>query len=585
MPHGLSPGPLVAAAAALVLAAAPSPSAAFSLSKDPESPASRVSINVTNDFRFKYYLLPELPEGDPLFYALDTTDVPVLLDRLTVSGGTRWLTAGVQVDGMLAFPGADRSLVVGEAPPGEGRPQGWVTPEKFYVQLRHRVVQGEVGDTYAVLGRGLAMAFIKTPAIDVDTSVRGGQVRVTTDPFDLTLIGGVTNPQDISLENVNTNLQAIPGDLAVGGQASIRPVDGLTLSAIGSHFRVHGTFADPHEQGFTPLGTAVGGSVAGLAFDGNLDLYGEAVGYLYSGALKEADPELQEGAAYAVYASAMALLGKVTLLGEFKRYRHAQELGPTSGTAYLAYTRPPTLELEDMVTEDASFTVGSDDLWGWHLRAATAAGDGTLINLNVAQFIDRDVDPGQRDNEVVVHGYGGFERYFSSGHHLIFTAGYRRDIAVAREFEPGDHPHQDLWHGDLSYALVLGRGHVLEGRTRFQRFATYFEDPFSWVNADTTLSWVFRGRYFLAGTLGYTSDPSIQNLALGGIRGNLLHSDPDEGNEKSLYGAIEVIARPDDAVQLKAFAGSTRGGIVCSGGQCRLLPGFQGFRFETSVSF
>ena len=54
---------------------------------------------------------------------------------------------------------------------------------------------------------------------------------------------------------------------------------------------------------------------------------------------------------------------------------------------------------------------------------------------------------------------------------------------------------------------------------------------------------------------------------------------------ESVYGALEVQVKPASALTIKAFYGAYKAGIRCSGGQCRLLPGFDGGRVSLVGSF
>ena len=53
----------------------------------------------------------------------------------------------------------------------------------------------------------------------------------------------------------------------------------------------------------------------------------------------------------------------------------------------------------------------------------------------------------------------------------------------------------------------------------------------------------------------------------------------------AVYGAAELQVKPMSALTIKAFYGSYKAGIRCSGGQCRLLPGFNGARLSLVGSF
>ena len=52
-----------------------------------------------------------------------------------------------------------------------------------------------------------------------------------------------------------------------------------------------------------------------------------------------------------------------------------------------------------------------------------------------------------------------------------------------------------------------------------------------------------------------------------------------------LYGAFEVRYKPGPERMLRLLMGSYKAGIRCSGGQCRILPGFEGVEFAYKQNF
>ena len=54
---------------------------------------------------------------------------------------------------------------------------------------------------------------------------------------------------------------------------------------------------------------------------------------------------------------------------------------------------------------------------------------------------------------------------------------------------------------------------------------------------------------------------------------------------EGIYGAGELQYKPSTNVTLRASYGAYKAGIRCSGGQCRLLPGFDGARMSVQANF
>ena len=111
------------------------------------------------------------------------------------------------------------------------------------------------------------------------------------------------------------------------------------------------------------------------------------------------------------------------------------------------------------------------------------------------------------------------------------------DLALAGEwYQWGDNPLQQTDYGEVESSVGLLWGSDLA--------VTWFTD--------------------------FTNNPLV------GSTGNL---------SESVYGALEVQYKPTDAVTLKAFGGAYKAGIRCAGGQCRLLPGFEGVKVSATGTF
>ncbi len=84
----------------------------------------------------------------------------------------------------------------GQALPGGGR--GVVYPSKLWLGFKNDLVDVTAGDFYLQLGRGLVFSVRKIDEVGVDTTVRGGKVRVATTVggwrIEATAFGGQLNP-------------------------------------------------------------------------------------------------------------------------------------------------------------------------------------------------------------------------------------------------------------------------------------------------------------------------------------------------------------------------------------------------------
>ena len=90
------------------------------------------------------------------------------------------------------------------------------------------------------------------------------------------------------------------------------------------------------------------------------------------------------------------------------------------------------------------------------------------------------------------------------------------------------------------------------------------------------------GKYTLALHIDHTDDPIVQSLSNNGAIGNLAY---DKDWRRSTYIGAEVIVKPVSNLELYAFFGSQKAGIVCTGGACRTVPAFTGVKTRLSVNF
>ena len=70
--------------------------------------------------------------------------------------------------------------------------------------------------------------------------------------------------------------------------------------------------------------------------------------------------------------------------------------------------------------------------------------------------------------------------------------------------------------------------------------------------------------------------------ANGSFLGNFIY---DPWFKSSWFVGAEVIVKPIPELELYAFGGSQKAGIVCTGGACRTVPAFTGFKTRVTVTF
>ena len=550
--------------------------------------AEKVSTSFNEDFELRYYVVEDrLPDPD---------DVAVFnyfeqVNRLnaTVAYG-RWALE-TQIDEVALFANqyfldgelrSERTLVndgIFSPLPGFS----YATVEKLRAKYENPSMVLTIGDTYAAFGRGIALNANRNVDIDIDTSIQGAKALFRPGAWDITLVAGQLNRQQVFQDNVNTGIY---GDFrhAVGGIRAER--FGLGPANIG----VHGVVYDFVEEqgwkaGFEELGTSpdavVGGATAEVLGVGGVDWYLETdvFGFtsdkLPASTSKEADKP-----GYATYLSAAFYPGKTTWLVEGKRYFQAERVNGLLAPELYEIVVAPTLEYERQITEDSSATVNSNDIWGGRVRVDYTLKPGELIPY-VSQAVFRDQELGglhfNTARETVAHTVVGVE-YIKDDVSALINAGYRIDLRDDgqnrrdRGALPGPDDSDRQLHTDAAVRFPIAGKFAGEAQVAGEVYQ-WGVNPFQqgdYVEIETGVTVQHGSAVALTWYTDYTTNPLVNST------GNL--SEP-------LYGAAEIQVKPTTAWTFKAFYGAYKAGIRCSGGQCRLLPGFEGTRFSVVGSF
>jgi len=588
--------------AALVLFACLLPTSAHAIKLGEAKPGSFLAggeLRVSQTLYYKLNLkLDDDPDDDrlppfPLHEFVSRTNLDLRVKRFAM--GAQFDLVGVTPDCTKDSPyekfGGHIDCVRGEGWSDDASPTVLAKLEKVYVRYRSPHLDVDVGDYYAAFGRGIVLNIVKQPEIDVDTSILGARVDLRTKPVDVTLLGGLTNPQEVSMELRNLDIDKVEWDALVGANVKFRP-----------HRRVE---AGLHGVGYnlqeTPSGS-FGGTLGWNGIGDVVDLFAEVDGFLYGVEGADVPEPLTPG--YAIYASGTTYAGPLTLLLEFKRYKNAKldplvRSGPVAPTAY---TKPPSLEYEEAVTDDVQKSIDSNDITGWRAQADLwFLETDTTVSILFANSFDRQQHPGYSpQREATIHPMLILDQpvHLSDVVSLHFKGdvGYRHDFPMRT---PGGDPDQFLPNaGMLHYRADLGLtagDHSFEIVSTFRRHAYTLPEEVCWlargetvcdkddgyVSVENALSYTLMGKYTLAVHVDYTDRIQDQTGALAGI-GNLYF---DSEFISSTYLGGEVILKPVENLEVYVFWGSQKSGIVCTGGACRTVPAFTGVKSRVSVNF
>lgn len=541
--------------------------------------AGELPVTFTEESKLRYWMvddrLPSHPDRAVLNYVEQ-------VNRLSARGSFGDWGVWLQLDEVALFANqyylddvliAERELME----PGNDSPLpgfSWVNPEKVAVTYETRAVSVDLGDFYASFGRGLALNVTRRVDLDIDTSIQGAKVTARPGAWELTGLIGQLNRQQVFLANPNG---AFDGNRGVEGDRR-HAVAGFRAERFGlgpANVGVHGVVYDFVSEtglraGFSEIGTTpdavVGGATVELMSVGGVDWFVEADGFAYPTDTLFGGASAEPG--YGLYGSAAFYPGLTTWLVEVKQYVNAERLNATLGREQYEVAIGPTLEYERATTEDSAAALNSNDVTGGSVRVDLSAADGVIPYVQVGVFRDREVG-GLHFNDVpetIVHPVAGLE--LTRGHTaVLFNAGYRVD-----DRDGSDAGSDRQLHGDLDLKFPLGHGwlgNVQSGLERFQWGVNAFQQT---DYLETENAFVIQKGSDLAfiAYLDHTTNPLVDST------GNLADD---------VYGAVEVQVKPTSDMTIKAFYGAYKAGIRCSGGQCRLLPGFEGTRVTFTGTF
>ncbi len=528
------------------------------------------------------------------------TDFLEIVNRTYTAVRKDGWNVGAQLDAVVNAPpdtgDGPVNPLFGSEPPPHLTEDGYLLPEKVFLQYRTRHFRMDFGDYYINVGKGIALSLTKRTEIDQDTSLRGAKFGVTSDNVDWNLFGGWANAQNISVVAINRNMMMPAHELVFGTAGLIRPHSAVEIGvhAVGSTFErtevgVDRLSVDHLNLIDEPVQLGVFGGSVRFPSLGPLDWYTEGDLFVYGKSPtgetatfdhEGTDKDLDKG--YAIYTGAQIFGDPVSFQVEFKRYHNHLQQSRLSGVTDNALTAAPTLELEEAIQPDSQHAVTSNDMTGYRLRwTAYIPKTAHSLFFNFANFFD-DYDVAGHDREVIIHPYVGTQLFFDKGHHIFFTGGYRGEFNVEDDSPTGkDYGNDMMIHAYFDGAVVV-KASTLELSTNFRTFHEATDDPYDWISSESSLSWNYKGVLTVAVLFDVTNERSALSGPLA-VPGNILNRD-DADDPLGIFGAAEVTIRPAPGMGIKVFAGANKQGLRCTGGVCRWLPGFSGFRTELTFS-
>ncbi|MBZ0274286.1 DUF6029 family protein [bacterium] len=435
--------------------------------------------------------------------------------------------------------------------------------EKAYVQYESPTVFVRAGDSHNRLGEGLVLALQALDEFGQDDTLFGGvaQVRDKGGHVELRALGGVINEgDDLSFkpERASEDEPALDErDIAGGGQI-VAGMPGWGFASarfLGGVLQTDEDIALAAQEEDDPYDIA-GAGLRWMQLGGLGEIYGEYAWYIREDRKKDLDPELIEGRG--AYASMNLAAGPVTFLAEGQDYYRFD----------YPHAAPPILEFEKQTfghLPDRTDILGARGLaevllpfWEssilasyYHARRHETPPD------ELADHYDLDASI-----EWAEHTYGGFDIVFPNGAHTVATAGYREE------------PEGRWVHGEFDFSYPLFGRHEADLAVRAKDF--HGMDTFlgtEYGSFSVAPGWLYGG--IASVTLRYERSDEPLAAGAGGVEGE---DDPD-------FWSGEARLRAGEHVDLRAFYGRIKGGLVCSGGICRTVPPFDGAQLDVTLKF
>lgn len=363
----------------------------------------------------------------------------------------------------------------------------------------------------------------KNDALDIDFTLDGGVFKLNLDRFNTILFGGlVDSPQN----NYYYNYKNTVYGLSLGVQL----IENL-------HIDLQGLRISEDKDIDYPYNYNIGGGIINInLFDGKLEFYNE----LNVMSQIDAQNENNKTNGKAFYSSLNFSVGPFIILAEYKDYDKWTN----------PYTNPPSLDRIDEPNE-------WEDVKGPRLKVDFNIDKWDMnVFASYGQFRKHETDYD------IYRIYGGVEKFHDKFYlNIIYGVSIDKNQNISTLQTNRLDAEFDIYLTSL-YSLTFFneiKREINEVKTENFTNKTYTDYNKGYVSFN-------RSKKFSI-TLHYAWDYNWHNKY-----------------EDYLLGG-EVEFQATDYLVFKIFYGQLPGGFICSGGVCRRLPDFEGFKFETTLQF
>ncbi|MBW2264094.1 MAG: hypothetical protein JRG91_19190, partial [Deltaproteobacteria bacterium] len=418
------------------------------------------------------------------------------------------------------------------------------------------------GDFYAQFGNGIALSLRKVDELGLETVLRGGRIDGKWGLFSFTILGGVTNVNNI--DQKDQYFAEDPLDRLVGVRTGVKTPGGRLKLGL------HGVWLRPATEEISSENTWItGGNLDAVLVPGKLMMGFEGDFGWFDGADRHHEyTRTDEHTGYAFYLNLRAKMGPVSLLVEGKIYDTFSFLGSKrydTDLVGIAYNQPPTAERMDQEVDNTSTVLGGRLKLDWRILPTLSVygnfGGGDYVSLS---DIIRYSGTGQvaYHKSQYLHAYGGLDmRWSQNRSSFAISGGYRseREPKARADLDLGWKQNKSLIHGEAKLNLFLHKDWNLHA-TFLHEHHTKLDlgDELGYEWGTHILGFDWAGVLDVSGGFEYDTDPITADWYGFGmvkwyIRSNLIWA---------------------------VFAGTQRGGLKCVGGVCKIVPPFAGVRTE-----
>ncbi len=429
---------------------------------------------------------------------------------------------GMRLDGDLDFSPADGKFHLAKR-------FFRMDKEKIYLNL---------GDFYHSIGRGLTLSLLKTFEEEgleylIDTTVDGGRVVLNTTSFTADLLGGW-------IEREKSGIKDKVYAASLGWK--YRNFSTLQLSLVGSHLEEDSLWGNKNV-----FMQSVSLDIPNIA--DKAKIFGE-----FTLVQKDKYDSEERIHGHGLYIESGLFLGQWSFLAEFKNYRHMD----------FEYNRPPLLESEGLEILADQFNTDVADSTGISTRIDYSfSPHPTLLYGKFFYSFDNPEDHplfGDYRREIT-HLFFGMETKFKSTGYLNALAGYRNEDSTDVFFLT----FGKTFHYQFNISYPLTSKLALEFDWKAKTFNGEYTD---YMERRSFLSAHYASRIILTLLFEQTDNPEILFIT-----------------DKKDWWALQAELRFAKGNSVRLFYGSTKGGVKCSGGLCRLFPPFEGLRMEVIWRF